>query len=514
MNKQLIISLFAAVFLVACSGKQSEKNTKASDKSPNVLMIYTDDVGYGDIGVYGGEIPTPNIDALARSGILFTNAYASSATCTPSRFSLLTGEYSWRKPGRGVAPGDAPALIKPGKETLASVLHRAGYHTGVIGKWHLGLGGDEGPDWNGKITPGPLEIGFDYSFIIPATGDRVPTVFVENHRVVGLDPEDPIEVSFREKVGDRPTGKEHPEKLKMMWSHGHNHSIINGISRIGYMKGGESALWKDEDFADTFVQKAQNFIKNKDAQNPFFLFFSTHDIHVPRVAHERFAGTTGHGPRGDVIAQLDWTVGALIKYLEKEGLRDNTIVIFSSDNGPVLDDGYVDQAAEKLGLHDPFSNLRGGKYSAYEAGTKVPFIVSWPAEISRGQTSEALFSQVDLLASFAAFTNTEFDASEAMDSQNYWDVLTGKDRRGREYIVQEAINSVLSLVTSDGYKYISPGNGSPIVPWGVYIETGFRPAPQLYNLNKDPQEIKNIAEKHPEIINELKKLLNNITNNQ
>jgi arylsulfatase A-like enzyme len=332
--------------------------------------------------------------------------------------------------------------------------------------------------------------------------------------VVGLDSDDPIEVSFRQKVGDRPTGKEHPEKLKMMWTQGHNNSIINGISRIGYMKGGESALWKDEDFADTFVQKAQEFIQDKKIQEPFFLFFSTHDIHVPRVPHERFAGTTGHGPRGDVIAQLDWTVGALMKHLEKDGLRDNTIVIFSSDNGPVLDDGYADEAAEKLGLHDPFSNLRGGKYSAFEAGTKVPFIVSWPAEISPGQTSEALFSQVDLLASFAAFNKTGFDASEAMDSQNHWDVLIGNKQNGRVAIVQEALGRTLSYVTEDGYKYISPSNRGPLIPWGVNIETGFAPAPQLYNLNKDPQEIRNIAEKHPELVSQLEKELNKIINKQ
>ncbi|PWE00399.1 sulfatase-like hydrolase/transferase [Marinilabilia rubra] len=513
MKKILFIFIVIVPFLQVCSAKNGS-NIDQQTKRPNVLLIYTDDVGYGDIGIYGGEIPTPNIDALAESGIQFTNAYASSATCTPSRFSLLTGEYSWRKPGRGVAPGDAPALIQPGKETLPSVMKRAGYRTGVIGKWHLGLGGDEGPDWNGKITPGPLEIGFDYSFIIPATGDRVPTVFVENHHIVGLDPDDPIEVSFSEKIGDRPTGKEHPEQLKMMWTQGHNHSIINGISRIGYMKGGESALWKDEDFAGTFVKKAQSFIQNRDAKDPFFLFFSTHDIHVPRVPHERFAGTTGHGPRGDVIAQLDWTVGALMDYLEQEDLRDNTIVIFSSDNGPVLDDGYADEAAEKLGLHDPFSNLRGGKYSAFEAGTKVPFIISWPAEIPPGQTSEALFSQVDLLASFAAFNKTGFDASEAMDSQNHWDVLMGKTTQGRAAIVQEAIGRTLSYVTKDGYKYISPSNRGPLISWGVNIETGFAPAPQLYNLNEDPQEIRNIAEKHPELVSQLEKELNKIINKQ
>jgi arylsulfatase A-like enzyme len=511
MKNTFYISSIAAGILMSCSPQTPQEKKSSNIPKPNVLLIYTDDVGYGDIGIYGGEVPTPHIDALAQNGIQFTNAYATSATCTPSRFSLLTGEYSWRQPGRGVAPGDAPALIHPGKETLPAVMQRAGYHTGVIGKWHLGLGGENGPDWNGKISPGPLEIGFNYSFIIPATGDRVPTVFVENHHVVNLDSSDPIEVSFREKVGDRPTGTENPEKLTHQWSHGHNHTIINGISRIGYMSGGKSALWRDEDFADTFLKQTKKFLE-QEKEKPFFLLFSTHDIHVPRVPHERFQGTTDQGPRGDAIAQLDWSVGQLMNLLEEKGLKENTLIIFSSDNGPVLDDGYEDNAAEQLGLHDPFSNLRGGKYSAFEAGTKVPFIVSWPKEIKADQTSTALFSQIDLLASFAHFTKTDFNGNQAIDSQNNWSTLMGQDKNGRQWVVQEAIQGVLSILDAKGYKYIAPKDGSKLVPWGVNIETGFTLEPQLYHLKKDPQEIKNIAETHPDIVNNLKTRLDSIKN--
>ncbi len=188
----------------------------------------------------------------------------------------------------------------------------AGYTTGVVGKWHLGLGPEGGPDWNGEIKNGPLDIGFDYSFIIPATGDRVPCVFVENRRVVGLDPEDPITVSYNNKVGDWPTGKENPELLKMHPSHGHDMTIVNGISRIGYMTGGKSALWVDEDIADVITGKAVNFIEgNKD--KPFFLYFATHDIHVPRVPNQRFVGKSGMGPRGDAILEFDWSVGEIIE---------------------------------------------------------------------------------------------------------------------------------------------------------------------------------------------------------
>jgi arylsulfatase A-like enzyme len=194
-----------------------------------VVFIYADDLGYGDVGCYGAtKVATPNMDRLARAGVRFVNAHSSSATCTPSRYAMLTGEYPWRRKGTGVLPGDARLIIEPGRTTLASLMKEAGYRTGVVGKWHLGLGAGE-LDWNQEIKPGPLEIGFDYCFLIPATGDRVPCVFVENHRVVGLDPKDPIAVSYQKPIGDEPTGKEHPELLKMHPSHGHDQTIVNVI---------------------------------------------------------------------------------------------------------------------------------------------------------------------------------------------------------------------------------------------------------------------------------------------
>src|SRR5450759_3568629 len=397
MNRKLILSAccLTGVAVAGFAEKQPQK--------PNIIIIYADDLGYGDVSSYGAtKISTPNIDRLTKQGLRFTNAHCTSSTSTPSRYSLLTGEYAWRKKGTGVATGDAIAIIKPSRITIASIMKNAGYTTGVVGKWHLGLGPEGGADWNGEITSGPMDIGFDYNFIIPATGDRVPCVFVENRRVVGLDPNDPIKVSFKEPILVEPTGKDHPELLKMHPSHGHDMTIVNGISRIGYMSGGKSALWVDEDIADVITGKAVKFIENN-KNKPFFLYFSTHDIHVPRVPNQRFVGKSGMGPRGDAILQFDWAVGEIMKTLDNLKLSGNTIVILTSDNGPVVDDGYKDQAVELLNGHKPAGPLRGGKYSAFDGGTRVAFIVRWPGKIKPG-ISNALFSQIDLMASFASLT--------------------------------------------------------------------------------------------------------------
>ena len=384
-------------------------------------------------------------------------------------------------------------------------MQKAGYTTGAVGKWHLGLG-TQGRElnWNADIKPGPLDIGFDYCFLIPATGDRVPCVFMENRRVVGLDPKDPIQVSFGKPIGSEPTGKDHPELLKMHPSHGHNQTIINGISRIGYMSGGKAARWVDEDIADTITGKAKNFIeKNRD--KPFFLYFSTHDIHVPRVPHPRFAGKSGMGPRGDAIVQLDFCTGEILKTLDRLNLAENTIVIFTSDNGPVVDDGYKDQAVEKLSGHKPAGPLRGGKYSAFDGGTCVPFIVRWPGRVKPGQ-SDALLSQVDLMASFAALTGQKLASGDAPDSFNILSALLGKSPAGREHLVEHA--RVLSLIKGN-FKYIEPGKG-PKINKNVNIELGNDPKPQLYNLKNDLDEKHNIASEHPEVVKELAGLLKKI----
>lgn len=496
--------LLIAVFIFMHADAQKNKSNQ-----PNIILIYTDDLGYGDVSCYGtSAIATPHIDRLAKNGVRFTNAHATSATCTPSRFSLLTGKYAWRKQGTGIAPGDASLLIPTATTTLPGMLQKAGYKTAVIGKWHLGLGGEKGPDWNGAIKPGPLEIGFDYSFLIPATGDRVPCVFVENHHVVGLDKNDPITVDYKKPIDTAAaTGKKNPELLKMLPSHGHDMTIVNGISRIGYMTGGNSALWKDEDFASVLVQKATAFI-NQQKANPFFLYFSTHDIHVPRIANERFVGKSGMGPRGDVLLQLDWTVGEIVSILKKNNLLENTLIIFTSDNGQVIDDGYKDEAVEKLGKHQPNGIYRGGKYSAFEAGTRVPFIVSWKGKIKSGAINNALFSQVDLYASLANLTGVKVEEEQAPDSKNNLPVLLSQSNKPREFLVEQSLNSTLSLLVGN-WKYIEPSKG-PKMNKDTNTELGNSPEPQLYNLADDPGETKNLATTYPEKVSEMRQRLEKI----
>ncbi|PIF05269.1 MAG: arylsulfatase [Draconibacterium sp.] len=502
--KRLVYLALLSLIIVSCGNSKKNKE-KATLQKPNVVLIYIDDLGYGDISCYGAtEISTPNIDLLAEEGIIFSNGHCSSATCTPSRYSMLTGQYAWRQKGTGIAPGDAALIIDTGRLTLADVFKKAGYTTAVVGKWHLGLGPEGGPNWNGTISPGPQDLGFDYSFLIPATGDRVPCVFVENAHVVGLDPKDSIKVNFKEKIGNEPTGRENPELLKMKPSNGHDFTIINGISRIGWMSGGNAARWVDEEIADVITGKALDFISdNKD--NPFFLYYSTHDIHVPRVPHPRFAGKSSMGPRGDAILEVDWAVGEITKKLEDLGLAENTIVIFTSDNGPVVDDGYQDQAVELLGNHKPTGPLRGGKYSAFDGGTRVPFIVYWPGVIP-SETSDVPVSQIDFVHSFAKMTGLTLQENDAPDSFDMLDVLLGKSENGREWIVEHS--GAFSII-KDNWKYIEPNN-RPAYNRYTNTELGNSSKPQLYNLDDDLGEMENIASQNPEKVEELKTFLHKI----
>ncbi len=496
----LVLIFVIGSLVVSCSNSGTADSDSVNTK-PNILIVYLDDLGYGDVSVYGqNTLPTPNIDALAKGGVRFTNGYATSATCTPSRYGLLTGIYPWRNENAKILPGDAPLLIDTSIITLPKMLKNAGYRTGVVGKWHLGIGNGS-VDWNEELQGNPNDVGFDYSYIMAATTDRVPTVYIENRKVVGLSSDDPIQVSYKENFPGEPTALSNPELMtSQTWSHGHNQSVHNGIPRIGYQKGGKSALWHDEDMADVFLNKAKAFIDDHNSAKtgqPFFLYYALQQPHVPRVPHPRFVGKSGMGPRGDAIVEADWCLGEIMKKLEDDGLAENTLVIFSSDNGPVLDDGYNDEAVTKIGNHVAAGPLRGGKYSLFEAGTKVPFITYWKGEI-KPQVSNALVCQLDFVGSIAELLGID---NPSGDSQNTLAALMGESEQGRNQLVLEA--TVRLAFRQDNYILIPAYKGNALNK-SVNIETGIAAEPQLYDIEKDPGQRENLAQTQPERLTAMK----------
>lgn len=505
--------LFVCLAFVCAASAVAEKVARPR----NIVLILADDVGWGDLSCYGAKsVATPNCDRLAREGVRFTDAHSSASTCTPTRYAFMTGQYAWRKQGTGIATGDAGLLIDPSRATLPSMLKKAGYVTGAVGKWHLGLGPGPGKtDWNTEIVPGPREVGFDYSFLIPATGDRTPCVYVENQRVVGLDPDDPIEVSYRLGGDNYPgelDGRKNRGQLKLDWDHGHHFAVVNGIGRIGYMKGGQKARWVDEDMADTLARKGVAFIeRNKDV--PFFLYFATHDIHVPHVPHPRFVGKTDMGPRGDAIVQFDFQVGEILNALDRLGLAEDTLVILSSDNGPVLNDGYKDFAVQKRGEHRPAGEFRGQKYSAYEGGTRVPYLVRWPGHVKAGGSSDALVCLVDSYATFAALAGQPLAPDDAPDSFDLSAALLDPTAKGRDTLIVQ--DPDISL--RQGQWKLIPAKKNPNAPAGAEsgvvgdpdtflkggTDTGAFRAHQLYDLAANAREADNLAGQHPQRVAEM-----------
>lgn len=479
---------------------------QADAQRPNVILLVADDLGYGDLSCYGATaVETPAVDSVARSGIRFTDAHACASTSTPSRYALLTGQYPFRKRGTDVAAGNAAMIIGPEQYTMADAFKAAGYATAAIGKWHLGLGSKTGEqDWNGTLDQSPKDLGFDYHYIMAATADRTPCVYIENGRVADYDPSAPIEVSYQRNFEGEPTGRTHPELLtKLRHSHGHDQSIVNGIGRIGFMRGGGRALWKDETIADSIAAHAIEFI-DRNAQQPFFMYLCTNDIHVPRFPHERFRGKSAMGLRGEAILQFDYTVALVCEALRKHGLAENTLLIITSDNGPVLDDGYADQAEELVGNHRAGGHLRGGKYSTYEAGGRIPFIVSWPRHAAAGKVSHALVSQIDALATLSQLIGTE--QPTASDSRAQLNTWLGASDESCPFALKMASNHALS-VRAEHWKFIEPSKGAPMVAWGPKIETGYAEKPQLYDMTNDPGEQNNLAASYPEVVERFVALL-------
>lgn len=510
MKNSPIGTLSLALASVCTTAYAQASHSNDEDALPNVIFIYADDLGYGDLECYGASnVQTPNVNRLAEHGIRFTNGYAAASTSTPSRYSLLTGEYAWRRNDTGIARGDAGMIIKPWQYTMADMFKSAGYVTAALGKWHLGLGEKTGKqDWNAPLPAALGDLGFDYSYIMAATADRVPCVFIENGKVANYDPSAPIYVNYEKNFKGEPTGKDNPELLyNLKSSHGHNQSIVNGIGRIGYMKGGGKALWKDENIADSITAHAIEFLRQHRDER-FFMYFATNDVHVPRFPHQRFRGKNKMGLRGEAIMQFDWSVGQLMKTLDELGLTENTLIILSSDNGPVVDDGYQDKAVELLNGHDPAGGLRGGKYSTFEAGTRVPVIVHWPKMIQEPQVSDVIISQIDWLASLASLVDARIPAGSAADSYDRLGNLLGTDDTDRPWVIEHSANNTLSVRTRD-WKYIEPNDDPRTIQKETNTELGNAAVPQLYDMTEDGER-ENVAAKYPEKVFELERILRQV----
>jgi arylsulfatase A len=333
----------------------------------------------------------------------------------------------------------------------------------------------------------------------------VPQVFVENHRVRNLDPADPLWVGDSKPTPDHPTGVDQRSRLRMDWSKGHNDSVHNGIGRIGFSTGGTRARFRDEDLADAWADEASRWIEAH-ADEPFFLVLASHDLHVPRVPHERFRGATTMGPRGDCIVEFDWTVGRVLATLERLDLAADTLVIVCSDNGPVLDDGYRDDAVEKLGDHRPAGPFRGGKYSVFEGGTRTPFIAWWPGRIAPG-VSDEIVSTLDLGRSVAALLGAGVPAGAFPDAVDVSAALAGAGP-GRTSLLQQDNGQSGRFGLRDGSWKLVREPGPRAKQAG-----GPRQAPRdaLYDLDADPGETTDVSAGHPEVVERLTRELDRLT---
>jgi len=480
-------------------------NSKRKSKS-NIIVINADDLGYGDLGCYGAtKVKTPNIDLLAKQGRKFTDAHSASAVCSPSRYGLLTGQYPLRRNLWGPIGLSQPLAINPKLLTLGSLMKDAGYETACIGKWHLGFGIKK-TNWNGDLKPGPLELGFNYYFGLPMVNSGPPFVYVKNHRVLGLDPSDP----FVEKK----------ESVTQKWPAKSGYKSIGGARKA-------HELYRDEEVGTTFKTKAVDWIEQMsqaDSNKPFFLYMATSNIHHPFTPAPQFKGTSDCGLYGDFIHELDWMVGEIVSAVEKNGQTDNTLIIFTSDNGGMLNNGGQD--AWRAG-HRLNGNLLGFKFGVWEGGHRIPLIAKWPGKINADSQSSHLISQIDFMATFAAIADRPLKKGEGIDSINQLETLTGTPHRPARQQLILCPNSPTHLAVRKGrWVYIPAQNegGFKGKKVGDHILGGaaaFKltkqvnsdvaegkirqnaPPGQLYDLKNDPYQTANVFEKHQDVVKEL-----------
>lgn len=513
MNK---ISKLGTVLILAASICCYTTSIAQQQEKTNIVIIFADDLGYGDLGCYGAtKLKTPNIDRLAGEGRIFSDAHAASAVCTPSRYALLTGQYPFRaNEGKGIwgpLRRDHKLIIDTNQLTLGKVMKKQGYATACIGKWHLGFGDKTPTNWNAKLNPGPLQLGFDYYFGVPLVNSGPPFVYVENEQVVGLDPDDPI-IFGGKPVSATPI---YPDKSPNPFSGGTK----------------AHAIYKDEETGTLLAGKAAKWIKDQ-KDKPFFLYLATTNIHHPFSAHPRFQGTSESGRYGDFVHELDWMVGEVMNALEEADIADNTLIIFTSDNGGMLNQGG--QEAWQMG-HKMNGELLGFKFDVWEGGQRVPFIARWPGKIQPNSKSNQIISTIDLLATMASINDYQLSDTKGIDSFDMLPALIGAPKKQiREPLVLAPFKSKNLALRMGKWMYIGAQGGGG---WnggkpGTHIFGGpaalqftneinsdiangtFKPdAPQeqLYNLEIDLSQKVNLATQNPQITKTMRERLQMIT---
>jgi arylsulfatase A len=492
MKARLTLSLSGLIVGISCLAfsfsKESPAKTAVAAQTPNIVVILADDMGYGDIRAFNqkSQIPTPNLDALSSSGIKFTDAHSGSAVCSPTRYGLITGRYAYRSSlKKGVLGGYSPPLIENDRFTIADLMKKAGYNTGVIGKWHLGLGfaklagsgampvdtangwpTGEGADLSQPLLESPNDLGFDYSYIIPSSLDIPPYIYYQNGK--------PSENGIVDLEGR------------------------NSPRGVFWRKGKASANFKIEGTLDRISEKASEFLaKSAKEKKPFLLYLPLTSPHTPWVPSEQFKEKSQAGIYGDFVAHTDAVVGKVIHILDSLGIRENTLVIFTSDNGADWKPGDK----KIYPAHQANYIFRGEKSDIWEGGHHVPFIASWPKKVKAGQTTNETICLTDLLATFASIIGQKIPANSGQDSFDFSTILDNASAKSnRKSIVHHSIQGMFAI-KSGQWKYVD-GQGSG--GWSKDESSTAQLKSQLYDLSQDPGESNNVVEKFPEIARKLK----------
>jgi len=481
MLQQQSFNQFQCIFLSLCGVVLLGTSAEAKeDKKPNIIFILTDDLGYGDVSALNenSKIQTVNIDRLAKQGVVFTDAHSSSAVCSPTRYGILTGRYNWRSTlKKGVLSGYSPALIPNHRKTIAAILKNESYQTACMGKWHLGWEwnniekGKDSIDYNKPIKNGPTTLGFDYFYGFSGSLDMDPYVYVEN---------------------DRPTAL--PNRLTQS----------SGMKM--WRKGPTASDFEHEQTLPNLVGRAQKYIEEKSKErNPFFLYLALPAPHTPILPVKEFQGKSGLNPYGDFVLMVDAMVGKLITTIDKAGITDNTIVVFTSDNGcsPSADFGEL-----KAKGHNPSYIYRGHKADLFDGGHRIPCIVRWPAKVKPHQVDQTI-CLTDFFASFSDITGYQLKDNEGEDSYNILPLLVNSTPQKviREATVHHSINGDFTLRKGEWKLLFSAGSGGWSSPKANEKNYQSLPPLQLYNMKSDPGEMKNLCDEFPEVVKALRNLM-------